>query len=229
MINNVDCTTKTGKDAIQYLLGDGYVTILADINLINEPDVIMPSIFESNMVTATAIRESPEVKLGIGLRKLDGELIISSLNETGAFSPQKTALRVGYRIVMIDNVNCANVSTEEAVQLLRERSLSSVVTVVALAHGALVPVATALSIHPAPPGRADGGTWCVPQVACFSARRISEMLILAAFSLTFIPTREPTTTLVSLRVWSASLDSFAAASLWCVRFAVRATSRMPIW
>lgn len=137
------------------------------------------------MLLATYVRESPDIKLGISLKRENGSLIVSNVPEWGVVAMQ-TDIRVGHRLLQINNMNCADMSAEEAVLILRD-AIGTVILAVdddipnnnnnkdmlhTIPLAAAVPVSTPTPMvtatrtaqqHPgtgnAPLGREEGGIW----------------------------------------------------------------------
>jgi predicted metalloprotease with PDZ domain len=124
------------------------------------------------MITATFVRESPEVKLGISLQRVGGFVEITRIKEIGVIFAQ-TDLRVGNRLLMINNIDCTQMSAEEALVILKTTlgtitilaDNSEVPTETAIVKAVPLPLATVTSpremqpLHP--PGKPAGGVWYV--------------------------------------------------------------------
>jgi predicted metalloprotease with PDZ domain len=128
------------------------------------------------MITATFVRESPEVKLGISLQRINDRLVITKLTPYGVVATQ-TDLCVGHRILMINNADCTDMNAETAIVILK--TTLGLVTILAdnsevpietevIAKAEPVPegfvavsaVSTASAASPPhPPGKPAGGTW----------------------------------------------------------------------
>ena len=103
------------------------VSIISDANgsLINE-DLRMHH--DANAVTVTACKPEPDSPLGIGLKqRVGGGILIDQIRPGCVLSG--TELRAGMHILFINGVDCANVTKEHAVAMLR--STFGKVTIVA--------------------------------------------------------------------------------------------------
>lgn len=79
------------------------------------------------LITATVHKASVDSKVGIGLRAVNRNIYISSIAVGGLFST--TDLKVGQRVLSINNKDCQGMSSTEAITLVR--SATGILTILA--------------------------------------------------------------------------------------------------
>jgi C-terminal processing protease CtpA/Prc len=67
--------------------------------------------------TATVYKASPDSPVGIGLRAVNHNVYVSSIADGGLFST--TDLKVGQRVLSINNKNCQGLTSTEAIRLVK--------------------------------------------------------------------------------------------------------------
>jgi C-terminal processing protease CtpA/Prc len=70
------------------------------------------------VIHASAFKESPSVKVGIGLKTVKGYAVISSLAEDGLFADSD--LRIGMRLVSVNGKNCMQMDKMAAIKIFKE-------------------------------------------------------------------------------------------------------------
>lgn len=70
------------------------------------------------LICVKATKESPTSKIGIGLKDLQGSVVVSSITEDSLFAG--TNLKVGHKIVTINKASCINLNKMEAIALVKE-------------------------------------------------------------------------------------------------------------
>jgi C-terminal processing protease CtpA/Prc len=108
-INNVDCSIMTVPSAMKLLEAKAFMTVLAQ-----QPEPLP----EGTMVTATMIKSGSVSKIGVGLKKVEDEMLISKVRD-GTLASLST-LRPGMVLAKINNVNCNDLSPMEAATLMAE-------------------------------------------------------------------------------------------------------------
>jgi hypothetical protein len=113
--------------------------------------------------TATVYKASPESPVGIGLRAVNHNVYVSSIADGGLFST--TDLKVGQRVLSINNKNCQGLTSTEAIRLVKSATGSLTIlatdevvatTPTTLKHQA-APEQPKMSHHPN--GTKPGGQW----------------------------------------------------------------------
>jgi C-terminal processing protease CtpA/Prc len=77
--------------------------------------------------TATVYKASPDSPVGIGLRAVNHNVYVSSIADVRLFS--RTDLKVGQRVLSINNKNCQGLTSTEAIGLVK--SATGSVTILA--------------------------------------------------------------------------------------------------
>jgi C-terminal processing protease CtpA/Prc len=88
------------------------------IALFKELDGLTVMTEDIGLCSVTVKKETPDSRLGIGLKTINGHLIISSIAPDGLFA--NTELKVAYKLVSINAKNCDNLTKVEAINLLKE-------------------------------------------------------------------------------------------------------------
>lgn len=103
-VNKVNCSNLTKTEAINLFKdAEGEVTVMAE---------------EIGIVTATATKESADSKVGIGLKDVDGDVIISCVYDTGLFA--KTKLVDGLKLLSVNETRIKGMGRDDAIKLFRE-------------------------------------------------------------------------------------------------------------
>jgi len=105
-INNVDCGVLTVDAASQLMEKEGTVTVLA------KKKAVPPGY----LVTAVLYKDSPEVKVGLGMGSKNGKIYVTKIRD-GALAAL-TELQPGMIVRTIDNVDLAGSSLVEAANML---------------------------------------------------------------------------------------------------------------
>jgi C-terminal processing protease CtpA/Prc len=112
-INTTLCKGMSKADAITILKETvGVITIIAE---------------EVGLITAVGVKETPEMKIGIGLKDMSGNVIVSSIAEDSVFL--NTPLKVGHKILSINKVNIDGLDKYEAIKLFK--NVEGAITVMA--------------------------------------------------------------------------------------------------
>jgi C-terminal processing protease CtpA/Prc len=115
-VNGVPCQGLTSKEAI---------------SLFKELDAITVMTEDIGLTSVTVKKESPDTKIGIGIKSINGFLVISSIAEDGLFGG--TALKVAQKLVSVNSKYCDNLTKQEAIQLFKDAE-STIVVVTEDAH-----------------------------------------------------------------------------------------------
>ena len=103
-VDNVLCKGLSKMDAIKFFKdAEGPITVLAE---------------RVGLITSTAIKDSVDAKVGIGLKTIKGYNIVSSISPTSIF--QGTNLRIGHRLVSVNKTSCLGMNKTDAIKLFKE-------------------------------------------------------------------------------------------------------------
>lgn len=103
-VDNVLCKGLSKMDAIKlFKEAEGSITVLAE---------------RVGLITSTAIKDSVDAKVGIGLKTIKGYNVISSISPTSIFAD--TPLTVGHRLVSVNKTSCLGLTKTEAIKLFKE-------------------------------------------------------------------------------------------------------------
>lgn len=112
-INSTLCKGITKTEAINILKSvEGDITIIAE---------------KVGLVTVTATKETPESKIGIGLKDMSGMVIVSSIAPDSIFTD--SALKVGHKVLSINKMSVDGMDKHEAIKLFK--TAESTITVMA--------------------------------------------------------------------------------------------------
>ena len=79
---------------------------------------VNPSVDKAGLIRVMARKPSATAKLGLGLKPVEGSIVISTIGEGSLFSG--TDLKVGQKLVSINQESCGNMSVHSAIALLKE-------------------------------------------------------------------------------------------------------------
>jgi C-terminal processing protease CtpA/Prc len=102
-VNGTCCKGLTPKQAIALFKGLDAITVLAQ---------------EIGLTSVVVHREDTTKKLGIGLKEIDGNIIVSSLSPEGLF--HNTAIKPGQRVVSVGKTDVEGMNKNEAIALFKK-------------------------------------------------------------------------------------------------------------
>lgn len=103
-VDNVLCKGLSKMDAINlFKEAEGSITVLAE---------------RVGLLTSSAIKDSVDAKVGIGLKTIKGYNVISSISPTSIFAD--TPMAVGHRLVSVNKTSCMGMTKTEAIKLFKE-------------------------------------------------------------------------------------------------------------
>jgi len=140
-INNVPMASKPVAEASTLLKdAEGFVTFLVETPGPSANSALNPK----QLLASTMYKASQDTKVGMGLQHHKGKGLVISKFSNGSIA-ESSELRIGMKVLQINNVDCKNMSTAEAAELLSN------------AQGCLTVVAQKAHMLP--------GTYCVASIS----------------------------------------------------------------
>jgi C-terminal processing protease CtpA/Prc len=102
-VNGVPCRGLSSKEAIALFKELEAITVMTE---------------DIGLTSVTVKKESPDTKIGIGIKSINGHLIMSSIAEDGLFAG--TALKVAQKLVSVNAKYCDELTKQEAIQLFKD-------------------------------------------------------------------------------------------------------------